>query len=46
MSDEESWNIYYPQGTKNFEGIELPQKIVLTSGDYSIEFILKKFNLT
>ena len=41
----ESWNIYYPQGMKEINGFQVPQKTVLVSEDSSMEFILKKFAL-
>ncbi len=41
----ESWYIYYPQGIKEVNGFQAPQKTLLVSGDSSIEFILKKFDL-
>ena len=41
----DSWYIYYPQGIKEINGFQAPQKTLLTSGDSSIEFILKKLDL-
>ena len=41
----DSWYINYPQGIKEIKGFQIPQKTVLVSGDSSIEFILKKFDL-
>ena len=41
----DSWYIYYPQGIKEINGFQVPQKTLLVSGDSSIEFILKKFSL-
>ena len=41
----DSWYIYYPQGVKEINGFQAPQKILLVSGDSSIEFILKKLDL-
>ena len=41
----ESWYIYYPEGVKEINGFKAPQKTLLVSGDSSIEFILKKFDL-
>ena len=41
----ESWYIYYPQGIKEINGFQAPRKILLASGDSSIEFILKNLEL-
>ena len=41
----DSWYINYPQGIKEINGFQVPQKTLLISGDSSIEFILKKFTL-
>ncbi len=41
----DSWNVYYPRGIKESNGLQIPQKTLLVSGDSSIEFIIKKFSL-
>ena len=41
----DSWYIYYPQNIKEINGFQVPRKILLVSGDSSIEFILKKLDL-
>ena len=41
----DSWYIYYPQGIREINGFQAPQKTLLVSGESSIEFILKKLDL-